>query len=85
MNILASLRQAHRRRQAVRQLRSLPPELLGDIGIEPGQIHEVVSDMLTKVRSPAPRSVPKPAPDLLLFKAAMFSGAGWFHGRQRSA
>ncbi len=45
MTIIERLRQAQRRRQAARQLRALPPELLSDIGIEPDRIDEAVASM----------------------------------------
>jgi uncharacterized protein YjiS (DUF1127 family) len=82
MTILAKFRQAVRRRQAVRQLRALPPEILTDIGIEPDRIHEAVTGMLkasgqAEERAQVPRSAayPQPKPDALLFNSAAFSDA----------
>jgi uncharacterized protein YjiS (DUF1127 family) len=45
MNILTTFRQAHRRRQAVRQLRALDSRLLVDMGIDPDNIDETVKQM----------------------------------------
>ncbi|MGH6923369.1 MAG: DUF1127 domain-containing protein [Propylenella sp.] len=45
MNIVASLRQAQRRRQAARQLRALDSRLLVDMGIDPDRIDETVKQM----------------------------------------
>jgi uncharacterized protein YjiS (DUF1127 family) len=82
MTILAKIRRAIRRRQATRQLRALPPEILRDIGIEPDGIPETVSGMLNaqeqgeaKARAPRPAAYREPKPDALLFKAAVFSNA----------
>jgi uncharacterized protein YjiS (DUF1127 family) len=82
MTILAKLRRAIRRRQAVRQLRALPPEILSDIGVEPDRIYEAVTGMLNasgqaeeKAQAPRPAAYREPKPDALLFKAAVFSDA----------
>jgi uncharacterized protein YjiS (DUF1127 family) len=90
MNILAKLHQARRRRQAVRQLRAMEAYVLRDIGIEPGQIEEAVSGMLTaesetEAKRPAPTLVRKPAPDALAFKAGGFAKADWPYPRRRAA
>jgi uncharacterized protein YjiS (DUF1127 family) len=46
MNTVASLRQAQRRRQAVRQLRALDSRLLVDMGIDPDSLDETVKQMM---------------------------------------
>lgn len=58
MTILARIRQAQRRRQAARELRALPPELLNDIGIEPDRIDEAVAS----IEARAPRAIGAEAP-----------------------
>jgi uncharacterized protein YjiS (DUF1127 family) len=43
MSILSKIHEARVRRLTTRSLQELSPELLRDIGIEPGGIHEAVS------------------------------------------
>lgn len=66
MTFFRRLRNWRRRARAIRDLRNLPPEIRTDIGIEPGTEAEAVSGLLAR------EDKPKPRPDLLLYKAAMF-------------
>jgi uncharacterized protein YjiS (DUF1127 family) len=89
MSIFAKLRQAHQKRQAIRQLRELDPYVLRDIGIEPGQIEEAVSGTLAARNLPQAasplRQVPKPAPDAVLYKASAFAKGEWPYSHRRAA
>jgi len=53
MSILASILETRRRRQAIRDLRAMPSELLLDIGIEPDQIEKAVSALGRPTSRPA--------------------------------
>lgn len=54
MNTLARFFEARRRRLAVRDLRALPPNILLDIGIEPGRIDSVVAEAMDSQREAKP-------------------------------
>lgn len=66
MTFFKRLRDWRRRGRAIRELRSLPPEILADIGIERGTEGDVASALLAQQNEMRPR------PDMLLHKAAMF-------------
>jgi uncharacterized protein YjiS (DUF1127 family) len=89
MSIFAKLREAHQRRQAIRQLRELDPYVLRDIGIEPGQIEEAVSGKIAarnRAEAAQPlREAPKPAPDAILYKASVFANGEWPYSHRRAA
>lgn len=70
----ANLRRERIRAHTARQLRALPTELLGDIGIEPGRIDETAAQMAASPQEADPR---KPAPDALLLKASVFANTPW--------
>ena len=56
MKLIEKLLEARRRRLAAQDLRALGPEVLGDIGVEPGRIHETVSGMLAARKAAEGRS-----------------------------
>ena len=62
VRVLHRLRDARDRRQTVRELRRLSPVLLADIGIEPGEIEQVIDASVAShrhwaaMRSPGPRT-----------------------------
>lgn len=60
MNIITAWLESRRRGRAIADLRSLPPEVLRDIGIEQGQISEAVSGLISR-SGPAPSAHPAPA------------------------
>ena len=78
MNIFAKLRRAQRRRDAVRQLRALPPELLSDIGIEPDQIDEAVAS----IAAGAPPAAGGTASSV---EAPVFTHGDWPYSSRRAA
>lgn len=51
--IVAGLRRAHRRRVAMRELESLSPRLLADIGVERADIPAVVDAMIAETEAAA--------------------------------
>lgn len=89
MSIFAKLRQAHQRRQAIRQLRQMDAHVLRDIGIEPGQIEEAVSGKIAarnRAEATQPlREAPKPVPDAILYKASVFAKGEWPYPHRRAA
>ena len=58
MRFFQNLREWQDRAQAIRQLRRLPPELLADIGIEPGTEAQAVRGLVARRDSAT-----KPLPD----------------------
>jgi uncharacterized protein YjiS (DUF1127 family) len=58
MKFFQNLLERQRQAQAIRQLRRLPPEILNDIGIEPGTEEQAVRGLVARRDSPA-----KPSPD----------------------
>ncbi len=75
MHIIENIREAHRRRQAARDLRALSPDVLRDIGIEPDRIDAAVSQMLAA--KPAVRTAASALPAALHAKTAVIAGGAW--------
>jgi uncharacterized protein YjiS (DUF1127 family) len=48
MQFFQNLREWQNRSQAIRQLRRLPPEILNDIGIEPGTEEQAVRGLVAR-------------------------------------
>jgi uncharacterized protein YjiS (DUF1127 family) len=82
MNIFARFAQARRRRQAIRDLRALSPELLRDIGVEPGQIGAAASGLLAQ-HAPSPDKKPQRTHNPLLFETPL-TGGDWPYPHQRA-
>jgi uncharacterized protein YjiS (DUF1127 family) len=51
MSVFAKIQEARRRRLAIRDLRGLSPQILSDIGIEPDQIDNAVSEAIRSNRA----------------------------------
>jgi uncharacterized protein YjiS (DUF1127 family) len=84
MNIVASLRQAHRRRQAARQLRALDSRLLVDMGIDPDNIDETVRQMAAGQEA-AEANVSWQGRAARRHRAPAFTTGGWPYSTQRAA
>ncbi len=73
MNIFAAFARARRRRQTANDLKSLPPALLRDLGIEPDRIDEAASGLVARMEEPAVERRAPRAP--VAIKPATASGA----------
>ena len=76
MSILARILEARRRRQTVRDLRAMSPQILLDIGIEPDRIDSSVADAMR--RHPVARSQ-RPA-----FASPDLSNGAWPYPARRN-
>ncbi len=71
MSIFTIFTRARRRRQTARDLKSLPPALLRDIGIEPDRIDEAASGLVAQMeRPPVTRRTAPQAPATIAPAAA---------------
>lgn len=64
--VLENLRCWQARRRAIRQLHAMPDHLLADIGIERGNIEDVVHGLQRRQRVERPATAPLPASDAVL-------------------
>ncbi len=78
MSILAKISEARRRRQAVRDLKMLSPEILLDIGIEPDRIDAVVSEVIRE------HSAPKTRPTARWTPPAVSAHGAWPYPSRRA-